>query len=288
MKQIITFKKQRELGEILTDLFTFLRQEWKPLFTLILKIAGPALLIVLFAFIYYMQSTMSNFGSPSLFTSNDVSLVGFIIPLLLLMLAAIAYNSLLYGTVIHYIKSYINNDGNVVNEEITTGVKNSFWSLIGLNFLAAIMVVFGMFLCFFPGIYLAVVLSTVFCIFIFEERDITDSISHCFTLIKDNWWITFATLLVLGIIYYIIVIIFQVPQYIYFFIKAFAGTQEITADPASMFDWGYIALSAIGMIAQYLIATMMIIGTSFVYFNLNEKKNFTGTIETIDSLGERE
>lgn len=288
MKQTIQFKKERELGEILTDLFTFLRQEWKPLFTLILKIAGPALLIVLFAFIYYMQSTVGDFGNPSFMSSGNFSLENFIIPLLLLMLAAIAYNSLLYGTVIHYIKSYIKNDGNVVNEEVSSGVKNSFWSLIGLNFLMAIMVGFGALFCFFPGIYLGIVLSTVFCIFIFEGRDITDSISHSFTLIKDNWWITFASLFVLGIIYYIIVIIFQIPQYIYFFIKAFAGTQEITADPSGMFDWVYIALSTIGMIAQYLIATMMIIGTAFVYFNLNEKKNFTGTIETIDSLGNRE
>ncbi|MGV6827877.1 MAG: hypothetical protein ACWA45_00610 [Flavobacteriales bacterium] len=288
MKQHIQFKKQRELGEILSDLFSFLRQEWKPLFTIIFKIAGPALLIVLVAYIYYMQSTLGSFGSPNFIGSNNFSLGNFIIPLLLLMIAGITYNALLYGTVIHYIKSYIKNEGKVIKEEVSFGAKNNFWSLIGLNFLMALMIGFGMLLCFFPGIYLAVVLSTVFCILIFEDRDIMDSISHSFTLIKENWWITFATFLVLGLIYYLVVLFFQVPQYIYFFISAFTKTQETSPDPANMFDWGYIAISTIGIIAQYLLLTMMVIGTVFVYFNLNEKKNFTGTLETIDSLGKRE
>ena len=53
-----------------------------------------------------------------------------------------------------------------------------------------------------------------------------------------------------------------------------------------MFDWGYTIFSAIGMIGQYLGYTMMAIATVFVYYNLNEKKNLTGTIEQIENLGD--
>ena len=98
---------------------------------------------------------------------------------------------------------------------------------------------------------------------------------------------TFATFLVLGILYYIIAIIFQVPQYIYFFIKGFAMAEEFSgSDPSSMFDWVYMSLSTVGMIANYLLQSILIIGTVFVYFNLNEKKHFSGTMETIDQLGQ--
>ena len=82
--------------------------------------------------------------------------------------------------------------------------------------------------------------------------------------------------------------IFQVPQYIYFFIKMFTVAQTATVDPASLFDWGYIALNALALIAQYLLYAVVVITTGFIYFNLNEKKNFTGTIETIERLGERD
>ena len=44
--KLIQFKKQRDLGAILGDTFSFLRNEWKQLFTLIFKIAGPALILV--------------------------------------------------------------------------------------------------------------------------------------------------------------------------------------------------------------------------------------------------
>ena len=37
----IEFKKQRELGDILTDTFAFLRSEFKPFFTTFFKIVGP-------------------------------------------------------------------------------------------------------------------------------------------------------------------------------------------------------------------------------------------------------
>jgi hypothetical protein len=32
----------------------------------------------------------------------------------------------------------------------------------------------------------------------------------------------------------------------------------------------------------------MVVVAALVYFNLNERKNFTGTIETIDKIGQRE
>jgi hypothetical protein len=39
----IEFKKQRELGEILSDTFAFFRNEFKPFFTTFFEIVGPFL-----------------------------------------------------------------------------------------------------------------------------------------------------------------------------------------------------------------------------------------------------
>jgi len=286
MKNIINFKKQRELGDILTDTFAFIRSEWKTLFGMIFKLAGPALVIVLIAYIYYMQTTLGSMGTAGFLGSSGFTF-SFVVALLVLFIAGVVYNSLLYGTVIGYIKSYIKNDGEINKEEISSEVKKNFSGLLGMSILVGLMVGFGLVLCVIPGIYLGVALSTVYCIYIFEGKDVTDSINYSFKLVKDNWWMTFAILLVMGILYYLVLIVFQIPQYIYFFINAFTSSQMSSVDPADMFDWVYVALSSIGIIAQYLLLTIMVICTVFVYFDLNEKKHFTGTMETIDSLGDK-
>ncbi|MCW8981271.1 MAG: hypothetical protein OQJ83_07780 [Altibacter sp.] len=290
MKDHVQFKQQRELGDILNDTFKFLRGNGKQLFGLIFRIAGPALVILVLAYVYYMQTVFGGIGMGGLGmgTSIENFTGSFMVSLFVLMISGMAYYALLYGTVLHSIKSYIKNDGTIIKEEVTAGVRQHFWSLLGLSILGGLMIAIGVVLCIAPGIYLAVVLSITFSIHVFDKKDVTDSIGYSFQLIKGEWWITFATLLVLMILYYIVIMIFQIPQYIYFFIKGFAIAETVSADPREMFDWIYMALSSIGIIAQYLLQAIIVIATALIYYNLNEKKHFTGTMETIESLGDRE
>ncbi len=284
----VNFKKQRELGSILTDTFKFVRLEGKTLLGLILKIAGPALLIVLLAYIYYMQVTMGSFDLMAVGNSSGVFGINIILAFFLMIISGVAFYALMYGTVLQYIKSYIKNAGNVIKEEVTAGVRKNFWSLLGISFLVGLISGIGFIFCVIPGIYFGTVLATTYAIHVFENRNTTDSISYSFELIRGEWWITFATYLVIFILYYIITIIFSLPGIIYSFINIFTVSQEATANPADMFDWIYVALNVLGMIGQYLLYALIIISTAFVYFNLNERKNFTGTIETIEAIGKRD
>jgi len=285
MKEQINFLKRRELGEILNDTFKFIRNEFKPLFGLILKTAGLALLVVVIAYVFYARSLadISDFRGGS-----DFAFIGMGISGLVMFVAIIIFYALLYGTILHYIKSYIKNKGVVVKEEVINGLKRNFWSILGLMILVFLMSFVGFVFCLIPGIYLATVLSTTYSIHVFEKRPVSDSISYSFDLIKGEWWITFATLLVIGIIYYIVIIIVQVPQTVYFLAKDFTMAEQLSGDPAMMTDWGGIILTSMGLIVQYMMQTLLVISTIFLYFNLNEKKNFTGTMETIESIGSRE
>tara|TARA_R110000823_G_scaffold307312_2_gene430067 strand:+ start:30048 stop:30914 length:867 start_codon:yes stop_codon:yes gene_type:complete len=284
----VNFKKQRELGSILTDTFKFVRLEGKTLLGLILKIAGPALLIVLLAYIYYMQVTMGSFDLLAVGASTEVFGLDIVLAFFLMLISGVAFYALMYGTVLQYIKSYIKNDGNAIKEEVTAGVRQSFWSLLGISFLVGLISGIGFILCVIPGIYFGTILATTYAIHVFENRNTTDSISYSFELIKGEWWITFATYLVILILYYMITIIFSLPGIIYSFINIFTISQEATANPADMFDWIYVALNVLGMIGQYLLYALIIISTALVYFNLNERKNFTGAMETIETLGKRD
>lgn len=284
----VNFKQQRELGSILTDTFKFVRLEGKSLLGIVLKIAGPALLIVLLSYIYYMQVTMGRFDVLTSGGSNNIFEIDVFIALFVMIISGVSFYALMYGSVLHYIKSYVNNNGTVNKEEVKLGIRKSFWRLIGIGFLVGIITGVGIICCFFPGVYLGTVLATTYAIHVFENRGVTDSISYSFQLIKGEWWITFATLIVIFILYYMISFIFSIPAFIYSFIHMFTLSQEITANPADMFDWVYISLNVIGMIGQYILYSLIVISTAFIYFNLNERKNFTGTMETIENLGNRD
>ena len=45
MKKLFEFKKQRELGDVLTDAFGFIRAEFKPFITTVAQISGLYLLL---------------------------------------------------------------------------------------------------------------------------------------------------------------------------------------------------------------------------------------------------
>ncbi len=282
MNTYINFKRQRELGEILSDTFKFLRQEYKGLFKALVRNAAiPFIILIAVAAYYASISTDFNLLSNGIFNAANI-----IIPVFGLLLAVLFYYGILYGTILGYIKLYIANQGVVDQDVLKTEVRSKLGSLVGLTFLIAIIVFFGLMLCVLPGIYLAVPLSLGWAFLIFENKTIGDSISDCFKLIKGEWWMTFATLFVLGLLLYIANIVFSIPLIIYTVTKAFTSTAEISqGDLSSMFDWVYITLNVISSAAQYILAGIYPIAIGFIYYNLNEKANQTGTFETIDSIG---
>jgi predicted RND superfamily exporter protein len=106
-------------------------------------------------------------------------------------------------------------------------------------------------------------------------------------LVNSDFWLAFGSFLVLGIIYYIISMVFSLPAIIYSFVKIGISANEI--DPSNMDDLVdpfYIFLNVLSSFIQFVLNIVLIIGGALIYFHLNEKKNFTGTYERIDKIGE--
>lgn len=283
----IEFKKQRELGEILSDTFGFIRNQFKPFFGTILKIVGPYILVMLIAMGFYMYTVGDIFNVATVYnTVPDLSPIIMILAIVVLMFSSIAAYVLAQGTVLHYIKSYIANNGVANYEEVYKEVYRSFWSLIGLGILVGLSVFVGIMFCFIPGIYLAVPLSISFATLVFLKKDVMDSYNYSFTLIKENWWITFATLLIIYIIVAVASYAFSLPSVVYMWIKMGIFSGEMDAETLNIFnDPVYLILNVFSTLIQFLMNIILLVSTSFIFFNLNEKKNFTGTFERIDNLG---
>lgn len=222
-------------------------------------------------------------GNTSISTYSPLIMV---LAVVALLLSSIAAYVLAQGTVLHYIKSYIDNRGTTNYDEIRSGVYGSFWSLIGLGIIVGLSVFIGAMFCLIPGIYLAVPLSVCFAILVFLKKDTMESYQYSFTLIKENWWITFATLFVIYIIVAIASYAFSLPTIIYSWIKMGVFSGEMDAENFNVFnDPIYLLLNILSTLVQFLMNIIFLVATSLIFFNLNEKKNFTGTFERIESLG---
>lgn len=287
MNQYIQFKKQRELGDILTDTFAFLRTQFKPFMSTYFKIVAPYLVVLLIAMGFYLYSFNSilDFNTES---SNAIfGGISMLISGLVFMAALIMVYAISQSTVLHYIKSYTNLQGTIDFEEIKKEVYNSIWSFIGLGIMVVLSIVVGILFCFVPGIYLAVPLSLSFSIMVFMNKSVGESYNYGFTLVKDEWWMTFATLFVVGIIVGITGYAFSLPAVIYQYAKMgiFSGKMDAISMTNSFVDPIYLILNMIGTLAQLLLNIISIVAGALIFFNLNEKKNFTGTFERIQNLG---
>lgn len=287
MNPYIQFKKQRELGEILSDTFAFIRTQFKPFMTTYFKIVAPYLVVLLIAMGFYMYSFSSVLDFNSTSYNGVFSGLSMLVSALVFMVAMILVYAVSQSTVLHYIKSYTDLKGKIDFEEIKKNVYASLWSFIGLGILVVLSIMAGFIFCILPGIYLAVPLSLSFSILVFMNKSVGESYNYGFTLVKDEWWITFATLFVIGIIVGIAGYAFSLPAVIYQYASMgiFSGEMDATSLTDNFVDPVYLILNMIGTLAQMLLNIISIIAGAFIFFNLNEKKNFTGTYERIQNLG---
>lgn len=290
----IDFKRERDIGTILSDTFKFIRENWKNYFSTVLKISAPAIIIFLVALGFYLYSfsgLFPNFGTlqTNVNPEPEVENLGIMaIAGIVFFLAAIASYVFINISSLYFIKSYIDNNGKVDFEEVKKNVNQNFWSFVGLGFLVGIILFFSAMLCFFPVIYTGVVLSLAFPIMVFEGKSVTDTISHCFTLIKDNWFSTFGVMFVVGFLVYILSMIFSIPALIYQMVQMFTsvGQEDPTAVLSLFKDPIYLLLNMLSYLGRFILSSITLISSVLIYYDLNEQKNLTGTIEKIDRLGQ--
>lgn len=282
----INFQKQRELGDIITDTFKFLRENYKQLSKVVFKVCGPVLLVLIFALGYYSYLGLDSFENPIFRSGELFDTDMFIFSFFILAFSVLAFYVLLYTSVLHFIRSYVENNGEIDEGQIYSGIKSDFGGMLGLLVLTTIITGVGLVLCILPGIYLWAPMSIAPAILVFSRQSVIDSIGHALTLIKNNWWTTFLCLLVMVILIYIIGMIFQLPALFYFFFKAITTSEEVSmVDPMSFVDWFSVVINVISSLAQYILTTFLIVATAFIYYNLDERLNHTGSYNTISKLG---
>lgn len=292
-KPYIEFRKQRDFSSILSDTFGFIRNEFKPFIKTVINIAGPAIVVFMIALAAYNYVSgdvlnFSSFGEPS-FNSSSVFVI--ITTAIFYLVSAIAAYILTVASVLFYIKSYVDNKGVVNPTEVKTNVHKSFWSFLGLSFLKGITLFIAALLCFLPVFYAMIPMAIVFSIYVFEpKRSTSDAYSQSFKLVNIDFWTAFGAFLILGIIYYVLGMVFSIPTVIYTLISTGVFSGEI--DPANMSTFSQdpilIFLNVLNTFFQFFLNIILIVGGAIIYFHLHEKTNFTGTYDRISEIGKIE
>lgn len=288
----INFKKERDLGSIITDTFKFIKEEYRTLFRLYIKHVGWLLLLVIAASTYYQYQSLKistnvlTETGPAAFLTEMIADTG--VAILLLSMASIAYSALSLVVITSIIKSYVQNNGEINEDEVNQFVKQFFGRTLGSLVVVGLLVFIGFLLFVLPGIYLIVPLSLIFPILVFQEKTFAEAFSESFKLIKNNWWISFATLLVVSILISLIGGLFQLPIVVMTAMETFVSIQDGTGTPGTETlsgNWLYMLFYILAALAQYLLGIVTLISLTLVYFNLNEFHNKTGTLEDIDRIG---
>lgn len=284
----IEFKKERTLGEIISDTFKFIRQRYKDYFVTVLKIAGPFLLLALVAVVLYFMTASDLFGQMG---SNGEPSSGFFLSFFgvafFFIISIIMLYALMMITSLYYIKSYVNNKGKVSFKEVRSSVFKKIWKFLVLSFIVGIATIIGFYLCLVPGIYLGVAFSMAAPLMVFRDQGIGDAMSNSFNLIKGQWWSTFGVLLVIYLLIAVLGQAFSIPTIIYTFVKmgVSLSNEDPTAVTGLFSDPIYLILNVLSYAFQFVLYSVSIIAIAFIYYDLNEQKYQTGTHEKIENIG---
>ena len=298
--QKINFYQIRDLGDKINVTFQFLRQNFSPLFKCLLYIAGPVILITaIFAGIYQM-TLLSGLGNSNTGLEGPTSIgEGFpfdgymeilsqgSITTLLSLLATSVVITVVYQYLVLYMQTDTLTAPTV--SEVWEGTKRDVWKVILGVIVLSLLIPIGFLFFIIPGFILLAALSFIFIIQIKEKISFGDAFSRCFSLVSGNYLSTLGLILVVVILQSIISLILVFP----FTLVAGAGiffssSDEIIAQQSSIF---YQLLTIVGQILgsfiSQLLYSILLVAIAFQYANLVEKKESTGLMESVNTIGER-
>lgn len=263
----ILFRKKREIGDIFSDTFEFIRQEYKP----ILKLIGVYVLPFLIMYGVVQVYLQKNFISKIDFTDPDalLAVIGPVyLNVFLFSLFGLFVQSLLIATYYSYIEVYVKKGkGNFDLSEITPYLFSNGLLAIGASIVIFIIVIFGIFLCIIPGIYFANTFSLAFIILIFEKKGLGNALMRSALLAKSDWWNTFLINLIGVILLWIVSFIMSIPSMISGFS---AGILSQSETPLEYPNWYWILIGTSTIVSSVLWIVPYTF-LAFQYFNLEER-----------------
>lgn len=284
----IEFQRRFDLGSNISSTFDFLKSNYKPLLSTLWFSCRWVFIIFIVAqgaYLYFAGDLQSSLTFQV--GLDDDNLFKSLISILIYFISAIVLFTLAQATIYEFVLAYQRDSQTFDRKAIAEKAWGDIGTYLIANFAASLVIILGAMLCLIPGIYLWPPLSLVVAICVFENTSVSNAFSQAFKLIKDNWWETFLTLVVLYLIVAFMGAIFQIPMYLYMFASMFMEISDggvdniyaIAADPI------YLGLQLMAAICSTILYIIIYVSTAFIYYNLNERRTQSGAMSRIETLG---
>lgn len=263
----IQFRKKRELGDIISDSFEFIKQERRPLLKLLFVYVVP--FVVLYAIVQVLVQ-IKIMGSVDLTNPEDVlSKLGPIyFNLFLSMLFGLFVQSLLGGAFYSYIEIYVRKGKNNFDlNEITPLLFSNSLLALSANFVLFIIIMAGIVMCILPGLYFANTFSLVLMMVIFEKKGLGNALSRSWALVNSQWWNTFLINILGVLIIMAFGFVLSIPSMIAGVSTSFFSLKE--TGTLNYPDW-YWVLMGISTVITSILYVIPYTFLAFQYFNLDE------------------
>ena len=281
VQQKVQLRKVRDFGENLNDTFQFIRQEFKPLAGSFILFAGVFILaqsIIAGLFQGKMFAFLDDFKN-GMYTKQPTDAYSAIFTPQYFLLIICSFLSIvaMRVTVACYMKLYDEKQASPTIREVWILFSRQYLKNVVFSIPVLLITIISIFFCFFPVVYFAIVFAPFQFIVVSEGVSFGDAFSRCFTLIKENFWISFGIYILTYIIY------LTGSSIIGFFIGALIGiasyftTNEISSTVG-------IVTSAVSAIA-YLFYIIFFVSVGMHYYNLAERADGTGMARRLENLG---
>ena len=283
MNQPIELRKSRDFGQIISDSFTFFRENLKPLFRSLLIICGLFILIGTVTSVAQYMSTISLYSGNLNINSNDTYQVSsytysYFGAILFNMLVTLLLEAFIHLVTLSYLAVYLQkNNQQPTFEEVWGYFRFYFFRVLGSSILLFLLIVVGFCLCIIPGIYLAIVFYLVIPIMVMENTSFSYAFNKSFQLIKENWWFVFGVIFVMSLIVGVANSIASVPLAVIPMVARFVSQKSYTL-PLIIF----FSLLKNLLMLSYALPTIAI---AMCYFKLSEEKEGIGLMGRIENFG---
>lgn len=287
MKQKIELLKTRDFGEIVSDTFTFIIQNFKALLICILAFVGIFILGNIVAqslFQMQMQSTINSISAaPMQDNASRLSPFSYFNweYIVLIFIFSLCTYAALTSTVLSFMALY-RDKGSVAptTQEVWAYVKHYFFRMMGGQFVLGLLMGVGFVLCLVPGVWLSPIFALVLPIIVFENVGFGTAFNKAFNIIKDNWWTTFGALIVCVLITWAFLFVASLT------LSVFNVSSTILSHKQSMSVSPVLIILGIVLQQVCLIFVLIpLVASGICYFNLKEIKEGTGIMDRIVGFG---
>lgn len=308
--QKIELLKVRDISSTLLDTFSFIKANFKPLFSGIFYICVPILLIYgictfLFFDNYFSITALVPKYETGSYTSKEETMSLFFYALLFLLTTFLAV-SFIFTVSICYVKLYKNE------EEISTPIlrkltRKYMGKIIGSLLIGFLVVAiasvasflsitigggslsaFLPFIIFIAAIYLSIKLLFTPMFIVLENRGIIESFKLSYQFTKGIFWKVFLFMFLMSLMTSLFMYLFQLPGLILNYFILFMGVINQNSSDNSFLILLESASTGLGSALGYITYSIFYIGLSIFYYSTIEKRTGIAANAEIENIGKND